>query len=141
MKHTQLLCTFCTEDTLNETVKKVINTYKVSFDSIYVLKNTEDGKSLCLTYNVEVRDTPLFVPESTISLHRKKSSNTLYTINALNLLITELNNGKFDKSYKVKWDDYKNTILVTAYSKLKKIQTELKEIIKVSEFESAYRDS
>jgi hypothetical protein len=34
----------------------------------------------------------------TILLHRKKESNTLYTINALNDLIKELNEGKADTS-------------------------------------------
>ena len=49
--------------------------------------------------------------DNTILLHRKKDSNTLYTINALNDLIKSLNGGIIDTSFKVDWQDYKNCIL------------------------------
>lgn len=131
---TQLLCTFCTEEALNETLQSIVKTYDVAFDSIYVLENVEVPSSLCCTYNINVDGTMSGpVPDSTISLHRKKSTNTLYTINALNLLVAELNNGILDKGFKVPWENYKNTILVTAYGKLKKINTKLVRIIKVSD--------
>ena len=107
----QLLCTFCTVETLDETLKKIVNTYTIVFGVVYVLENLENSNSLCCTYNVDT-ENPIIgqVPEGTISLHRKKSSNCLYTINALNLLIAELNGGVVDKSYKINWDDFKNTI-------------------------------
>lgn len=134
---TQLLCTFCTPETLDFTIKEIISTYKIAFDSIYVLENTENSEMLCCTYNVELNsgNAPLNneILQSTISLHRKKMTNTLYTINALNALIAELNNGYVDKEFKIPWELYKNTILVTAYNKLKKINTKLFKIIKVSE--------
>lgn len=131
---TQLLCTFCNEDQLEPTLRKIINTYEVAFDSIYVLENTEVPNMLCCTYNI-VTGSPVTgeVPDSTISLHRKKSTNTLYTINALNLLVLELNNGKIDKNFPIPWDSFKNCILVTAYGKLKKIPTKLRNITKVSD--------
>ena len=40
-------------------------------------------------------------PEATISLHRKKATNTLYTINALNMLVAELNGGKLDQNAEI----------------------------------------
>lgn len=131
---TQLLCTFCSEEQLETTIKKIIESYQIAFDSIYVLENTEVPTSLCCTYNVDLdfEESGLNIPESTISLHRKKSTNTLYTINALNLLVSELNNGIIDKDFKVPWENYKNVILVTAYGKLKKIPTKLRQIIDVS---------
>lgn len=138
MNSTQLLCTFCPEEMLQETLNKIVDSYSISFDTIYILENTDSPNSLCCTYNINV-DEPLKtgeIPESTISLHRKKSTNTLYTINALNLLVAELNGGNVDKNFKITWEDYKNTILVTAYGKLKKIPTKLRAIIKVSEMAS-----
>jgi len=39
--------------------------------------------------------------KNTISLHRKKITNTLYTINALNELIKTINNGVLDTKYQV----------------------------------------
>lgn len=132
--NTQLLCTFCTSDDLQSTLKKIVDTYTIAFDTIYVLENMESENSLCCTYNIML-DSPIKgdIPEATISLHRKKATNTLYTINALNLLIAELNDGHIDKNYKVNWNDYQNTILVTAYNRLKKITTKLQNIIKVED--------
>jgi hypothetical protein len=52
---------------------------------------------------------------NTILLHRKKETNSLYTINALNTLIKSLNNGFLDKNYMVDWnqlsDEEKNQIV------------------------------
>ena len=131
---TQLLCTFCTTDTLDDTLKKIVGAYTVVFDTIYILENIEISSTLCCTYNIEVAASIKGnIPDSTISLHRKKSSNCLYTINALNLLIADLNGGNIDREFKVPWENYKNTILVTAYNKLKIIHTKLNNIVKISD--------
>lgn len=132
--NTQLLCTFCVEADLDDTLRKIVSTYEIAFGTIYILENTEQLGSLCCTYNINVDvDIVGNVPEATISLHRKKLSNCLYTINSLNLLILELNNGVLDKGYRIPWERYQNTILVTAYGKLKIIHTKLNKIIKASE--------
>ena len=131
---TQLLCTFTDESLLDATVCDIVRTYDIVFDSIYILENIDTPNTLCCTYNVN-SDSQVIgkVPDSTISLHRKKSTNTLYTINALNLLVSDLNGGKVDKNFPIPWDNYKNTILVTAYGKLKQIPTKLKKIIKIGD--------
>jgi hypothetical protein len=67
----------------------------------------------------------------TISLHRKKHTNTLYTINALNDLIRELNNGKLDKSFSIEWENYKNSLLLTNDNGLNKIPTKIHTIVNV----------
>jgi hypothetical protein len=134
MQNTTLLCTFCTTDVLNETILNIVNNFQVVFDSIYVLENVDTPSSLCCTYNIAVNSSTI-IPESTISLHRKKLTNTLYTINALNLLVAELNGGVVDKKFQIPWQDYKNTILVTAYGKLKRINTRLLEIVKTNEID------
>ena len=66
---------------------------------------------------------------NTILLHRKKESNTLYTINALNTLIKDLNGGILDKNYMVNWNDYKNSILLTDGPNLRKLDTAIHKII------------
>lgn len=129
--NTQLLCTFSTKDALEKTIETIFKTYDVYCNTIYVLDDVENINSVCCTYNIVSTSTisgP--VPDSTISLHRKKATNTLYTINALNLLVAELNDGVPDKNFKIPWEDYNNTILVTAYGRLKKIPTKLLQIIK-----------
>jgi hypothetical protein len=131
---TQLLCTFSTDDQLDTAIKKIIDTYEIAFNTIYVLENIDAPTSLCCTYNIiTTTETNGVLPEATISLHRKKATNTLYTINALNILVAQLNAGKMDREFLVPWEDFKNTILVTAYGSLKRINTKLKRIIKVNE--------
>ena len=125
---TQLLCTFCKRDELEDTCKNITDKYEIAFNKIFVLENVDDTNQFVLTYNVVDADLNDIL-ESTISVHRKKQSNTIYTINALNKLIMELNNGILDKKFKINWDELQNIVLVTAYGKLKKISTQLDEII------------
>jgi|TARA_Y100001963_G_scaffold57147_1_gene79899 hypothetical protein len=125
---TQLLCTFCKRDELEDTCKNITDKYEIAFNKIFVLENVDDTNQFVLTYNVVDADLNDIL-ESTISVHRKKQSNTIYTINALNKLIMELNNGILDKKFKIDWDELQNIVLVTAYGKLKKISTQLDEII------------
>ena len=63
--------------------------------------------------------------------HRKKETNTLYTINALNRLIESVNNGVLDTSYQVDWENYRNCMLLTGEDGLKRIDTEVSEIIHI----------
>ncbi len=129
-QQTQLLCTFCAKDTVESTIEKIKNVYKLPFNSIYVLNNVDDEQQIILTYNIDVEfngsDTE--VPY-TISVHRKKQTNTIYTINAINKLIEEKNNGILDKAYKIEWTELQNMILVTAYGRLKKVNTKISHII------------
>jgi hypothetical protein len=71
------------------------------------------------------------IPENTILVHRKKESNTLYTINALNELIKKLNGGVVDTRYQIDWQHYKNTILLTQQNELKQLRTKIHEIIEL----------
>ena len=69
--------------------------------------------------------------DNTISLHRKKLTNSLYTINALNELIRTVNNGVLDTTFQVEWENYRNCILTTTEDGLKRINTEVDEIIHI----------
>jgi len=132
MIKTQLLCSFTTKSELEETLRKIIRCYDIAFNSIYVLENLDDESSLCCTYNIiTTSNIKEPVPPSTISLHRKKLFNSLYTINALNELVAEQNGGVPDKNFKVNWDELRNTILVMQYDSLKKIRTKVKKIIRI----------
>ena len=71
---------------------------------------------------------------NTISLHRKKQSNTLYTINALNEVIRELNNGILDKKFSIPWEDYQNSLLLTNDDGLNKIPTKIFKIINTKDW-------
>jgi hypothetical protein len=131
MSETQLLCTFTTVDDLDQTVEEIKKAYTLVFNKIYLLENTEDSSQLVLTYNVNKTTSNVKnPPASTISVHRKKQTNTIYTINAINKLIEE-KLGRLDKSYRVDWEELQNTVLVTAYGKLKVVNTKLIDILNI----------
>ena len=129
---TQLLCTFTTKETLETIVKDIEDSYKIVFDKIYVLQNEDNVNEFMCTYNVDTSSKVDFnqIP-GTISLHRKKFTNTLYTINALNEVILLLNDGLLDSKFPVPWDDFRNTLMITNSEGLKKISTRIYKIIKI----------
>ena len=128
---TQLLCTFTKLSELNQKINIIIECNDIVFNKIYVFQNEEDKNQLICTYNVEYDDNFMQGIPDTISLHRKKNTNTLYTINALNDLIRELNGGKLDKSYPIQWENYTNCLLLTNETCLNKIPTKIYTIIDV----------
>jgi len=128
---TQLLCTFTKLSELNQKINIIIECNDIVFNKIYVFQNEEDKNQLICTYNVEYDDNFMQGIPDTISLHRKKNTNTLYTINALNDLIRELNGGKLDKSYPIEWENYTNCLLLTNETGLNKIPTKIYTIIDV----------
>ena len=128
----RLYCTFVELDEIKETCNKIQSSYKILFDKIFVLESL-DGDKIMLTYNVDLGNTNgEFAIGNTILVHRKKQTNTLYTINALNELIKSLNNGVLDKSYSINWNNYKNCILLVQAEGFKKIDTKIQEIINLS---------
>ena len=127
---TQLLCTFTRQTRLNETIDIIISCNEILYDKIYVFQNQQDLTQLICTYNVdEGADIDFNSVQNTISLHRKKISNTLYTINALNELIKTINNGVLDTKYQVPCELYKNMILITNKEGLQRIPTRILKII------------
>ena len=129
---TQLLCTFTTKENLDKTIKNIKESYKIVFNKIYVLQDENNIKDFLCTYNVEdVSGVDYNDVSGTISLHRKKHSNTLYTINALNELIADFNNGVVDKSFPIPWENFKNMVLVTNSEGLNRISTRIYKIITV----------
>ena len=129
---TQLLCTFTTKQKLNEVVDIVVTCNDVLYEKIYVFQNINELNQLICTYNVEHQPDYQENIIDTISLHRKKQSNTLYTINALNEVIREKNDGVLDKSYMVDWNEFSNTLLLTNEIGLQKIPTKIFQIIDTS---------
>ena len=129
----QLLCTFTTKEDLNETVKLITDSYSIVFRKVYVLQNENNVDELICTYNVDTQGGVDYnAVKGTISLHRKKHSNTLYTINALNEVVANLNNGVIDSKFVVPWENFKNTLMVTNSEGLNKISTRIYKIVKIN---------
>jgi hypothetical protein len=122
----KLFCTFSTEDALEETLRVIQERYKIIYNKIFILHAINQAEYI-FTYNVDLGNVN-FLP-NTILVHRKKESNTLYTINSLNRLIESLNGGVLDIQFKVDWTDYRNCILLTKGPELKKVDTKLFRIV------------
>ena len=125
----KLFCTFSTEETLDDVLTDIQEKYKIVYNKIFVLYSKSQNEYIC-TYNVDFGNVSNFL-DNTILVHRKKETNTLYTINALNTLIKELNDGKLDTSYRVNWSDFRNCILLTKGPELRRINTKLFNIIEL----------
>ena len=126
---TQLLCTFTNKEELKNTLQQIRETYHIVYNYIYVLQNKANLEELYITYNIDTQHNPSNPLQTTILVHRKKQSNTLYTINALNELVKEENNGVLDKKFTIDWDKFKNSIIVTNVEGTKKISTRIFEVI------------
>ena len=130
---TQLLATFTTKEHLDDTVDSIKDAYTIVFNKIYVLQNENNTDELICTYNVDTQEAVDYNKvKGTISLHRKKHSNTLYTINALNEVVANLNNGVIDSKFVVPWENFKNTLMVTNSEGLNKISTRIYKIVKIN---------
>ena len=132
MTKTQLLCTFTRRNRLHDTVDVIIECNEIVFSKIYVFQNEKDYHQLICTYNIEYSEDFMENVKDTISLHRKKQTNTLYTINALNEVIRSLNEGILDKTFSVPWEEYKNSLLLTNEDGLNIIPTRIYSIIDVN---------
>jgi len=127
---TQLLCTFCSKYDFDDTIELIKLAANVIFDKIYVFENVDEPNSLICTYNVEKTDD--FIQNNkTMAIHRKKETNTLYTINALNEAIREENDGVLDKKFSLNWSTYQNSLLLTNDQGLNVIRTKLYKIVNV----------
>jgi hypothetical protein len=125
----KLFCTFTSAEELESLISDISHSYTIMYNKMFVLfvKSTNE---YVITYNVDqgnIND----IPENTILVHRKKETNTLYTINALNELIKKLNGGVVDISYRVNWVHYKNSILLTQHNELKQLNTKVYSIIEL----------
>ena len=125
---TQLLCTFAHKKDLMLVVDYITTTYVLPENKIFVFSDANDTDELFCTYNIE---TGTIKGKNTILVHRKKESNTLYTVNALNGLIRTINNGILDKSFVIDWQLYRNSILLANENDLRQIELVLYKIIKL----------
>jgi hypothetical protein len=125
----KLFCTFVPLTEVDSFIKEITSEYTILYNKIFVLHIKSNDEYVC-TYNV---DQPNInnIPENTILVHRKKESNSLYTINALNELIKSLNSGVVDTNFRINWQHYKNTILLTQQGDLKLLRTKIYDIVEL----------
>ena len=129
LMNNRLFCTFTAIEDLEELVSELSRRYSIMYNKMFVL-HIKSNNEYVITYNVDqgnIND----IPDNTILVHRKKESNTLYTINALNELIKKLNGGVVDTNYTVNWQHYRNCILLTQHNEIKQLNTKIFKIVEV----------
>jgi len=124
----KLFCTFTLHGDLEKTIDHITDRYTILYDKIFILESPQSDELMC-TYNIDTNNITKDPIPFTILLHRKKESNTLYTINALNTLIKLLNAGLLDTNYMINWNEYRNSILLTNGNDIRKLETTIYDII------------
>lgn len=125
----KLFCTFSELDEIDNLIDNIQSQYTVLYNKIFVLQIKSSNEYVC-TYNIDYSNLNE-IPENTILVHRKKETNTLYTINALNELIKKLNGGVVDVTFRINWMHYRNCILLTQHNELKQLNTKVYKIVEL----------
>ena len=129
LMNNRLFCTFTALEALDELISELSSKYSIMYNKMFILY-VKSNNEYVVTYNVDQGNIDN-IPEQTILVHRKKESNTLYTINALNELIKRLNGGVVDTKYPVNWQHYKNCILLTQHNEIKQLNTKIFKIVEL----------
>lgn len=124
----QLLCTFSTATDYEKVIDEILNFYQVYNGRIFAFTNVKAPKEIYLTYNVINMRRDASKYSNTILIHRKKQTNTLYTLNAMNRLIEE-ENGSLDKNYVVNWNLYTNSLIITGEVSIRIIPLKIHNVI------------
>ena len=122
---TQLLCLFTIRPELEHSVDFIVTNYVIVNPNVFVLESKVRPEELFITFNVEKGSAPIESQWKTILVHRKKQTNTIYTINALNEVVKSMTGGQTDNSFVIDWEEFHNCILTTSNTGYKKIPTKV----------------
>ena len=125
----KLFCTFASKALLDTTLDEIQRKYTVMYNKIFILESPETNEYVC-TYNIDPTNLSdrVLIP-GTILCHRVKAHNVLYTLNALNMLILQLNGGVADHSFPIDWQEFRNSILLTRAKDFVQIHTKISQIL------------
>ena len=123
--NTQLLCLFTTKEELDKSVNFILTNYTLTNPNVFILESKIRPEEAFITFNVEKGSNAIPSEWKTILVHRKKQSNTIYTINALNEVIKSKTGGQIDTSFQIDWDDFTNCILTTSNTGYRMISTKV----------------
>ena len=120
------------EEKILTEVENIANTFYLSNNMIVLLKLTDHPEKKIITYNALIeKGKPLNTRLFTMRVHRKKNTNTLYTINALNAAVAQEHNGQTGRHLKLNWEQYRNSIMLLTGSELKIHQVEVLRVFKI----------
>lgn len=123
--NTQLLCLFTIKPEIDISVDFIVTNYDIINPNVFILESKVRPEELFITFNVEKGSAPIPSDWKTILVHRKKQTNTIYTINALNEVVKSMTGGQTDNSFVIDWEEFHNCILTTSNTGYKKIPTKI----------------
>lgn len=121
MTRTILLASFVEKCNLYEAIEQISTTINISKRSIFVFINENNTDEYIFTYNMYPEYANIkfnSIWKNTISIHRKKQTNTLYSLNAMNELIKNKNGGFLNSNYMINWEQYRNKFLIIKMGKV-----------------------
>lgn len=132
VKNYKFVCTFSNQEQLEKDLDYIRRHVVVKFNKIVVLQNIQEPNKLYFIYQIPIEQTKdLYKIKDTILVHRKKQTNTIFTINSLNQLIKQNNEGVLDKEYLISWVDYKNMIiLLDKNNNINKMEIKLNQVFR-----------
>jgi hypothetical protein len=120
------------EDAVQAAINKILETVQITNKYMFVLRDKDDESRTLLTYNAKADRTSIAsLKLFTLRLHRKKQTNTLYTINGLNMAVSKQYNGKTGKHLKLDWDEYQNSVILTYNRNIKVMRADLQRILEL----------
>ncbi len=132
-----LLATFVRgedDSVVDEVVESILTQHHLTNKYIFVFEDEMDPNRRIITYNAKIdQGSGVGLKYFTIRIHRKKKTNTLYTINGLNKAIEKQHDGKTGKQYKLDWDEYQNSVLLTFGGALNAIRLKLDKILEIAQ--------
>jgi len=129
--NTQLLCLFTTKDELDTSINFILENYTLTNPNVFILENKVKPNEMFITFNVEKGSIAISSKWKTILVHRKKQSNTIYTINALNEVVKSKTGGQMDSTYMIDWNEFYGCILTTSAGGYKKIPTKVYKTLNI----------
>jgi hypothetical protein len=122
------------ENIINAEVQWIVEKLELTNNYIFLLQNLDTPEKKILTYSAITEPGKRFNPRlHTMRIHRKKQTNTLYTINALNAAVSKQHDGQTGKHLKLDWEEYSNCLLLTSGKKLQAYPIEVIKIFKIED--------
>ena len=122
------------DDLITEEVQFIVENIEITNNLIFLLSEKDNPSKKILTYNAIVEKGKSFNPRLyTMRVHRKKQTNTLYTINALNHAVAAQHDGQTGRHLKLDWTVYSDSIILTAGRELRVHEVMVEKIFKIEE--------
>ncbi len=117
-----------------EYIHNLVEKVDLSSPYIFLFRRSESPTDFVVTYNVsDPKVSRSSAQAYTMRVHRKKQTNTLYTINALNAAVAIQHSGSTGKNLPVNWSAYENCLLLTEGKNLQVHPVEVVKIYKIEE--------